>query len=206
MSTKDRILEASREIFNTTGIDNVSTRTICDRLKISPGNFTYYYTNKNQIVADLYTRMREECQAALRTMAVATPDILTYLETHQKLFQIQDKYKFFYLNLFEILTTNPEIKELYLRESKLERKMAIEMLRVYTQQNVLKKGISEHEYEKLVSVGQILNNAWLVDAEILYKGNQKKKMAYYMGVCCGLLEPYLTEKAAKEYRDFFKNL
>src|SRR6478609_4581761 len=123
MSTKDRILEASCEIFNARGIDNVSTRTICDRLKISPGNFTYYYTNKNQIVADLYTRMREECQVALGAMSEGTPDILTYLQMHQKLFQIQDKYKFFYLNLFEILTTNPEIKDAYLLESKLERKM-----------------------------------------------------------------------------------
>jgi AcrR family transcriptional regulator len=206
MSTKDRILEAARDLFNTTGIDNVSTRTICDRLKISPGNFTYYYTNKNQIVADLYASMREECKVTFAAIAGSNPGILTYLEMHQKLFQIQDNYKFLYLNLFEIVTNNPEIKEAYLLESKLEHKAAIEMLRYYAEKNVLKKGISDEEYEKFVNVGQILNNAWLVDAEVFYKGNQKKKMSYYMGICCGLLEPYLTEKAAKEYRDFFKNL
>lgn len=206
MSTKDRILEAACELFNTIGIDNVSTRTICDKLKISPGNFTYYYTNKNQVVADLYAGLRAENQAILSAMTGSAPGILTYLETHQKLFAIQEKYKFFFLNLFEILTTNPDLKNDYLRESRLEGKMAIEMLRFYSQQGVLKKGISEAEYERLVSVGQILNNAWLVDAEILYKGNRTGKMKYYMNICCGLLESFLSVKAAKEYQQFFQNL
>jgi hypothetical protein len=89
---------------------------------------------------------------------------------------------------------------------KAERKMAVEMLKMYSRQGIFKKGIVDEEYERLVNVGQVLNNAWLIDAEILYKGNQKKKMAYYMNICCGLLEPYLSEQSASEYRDFFKNL
>lgn len=206
MSTKERILGAALELFNAVGIDNVSTRTICDKLKISPGNFTYYYTNKNQVVADLYLCMRSENEAIFVSLKDSSPGIITYLQTHQQLFQIQEKYKFFFLNLFEILTTNPELKDAYLQASRHERKTAIEMLRAYSQLGVLKKGISEETYEKLVNVGQILNNAWLTDAEILYKGNHKSKMKYYMGICCGLLEPYLTEKALKEYREFFSNL
>ena len=199
-------MDAARQLFNKMGIDSVSTRTICAELKISPGNFTYYYSNKNQVIADLYSGMRSEMQAALSLFAGETPEIVTYLRTHQQLFLIQEKYKFFYLNLFEILAGDPSLRELYLKTARMEEKMAVELLKVYSQHGILRKGISDNEYKRLVNVGQILSNAWLVDAEILYRGNQKKKMIYYMNICCGLLEPYLTEKSVGEYRKFFINL
>jgi len=206
MSTKDRILDAARDLLNRVGMDNVSTRTICSELNMSPGNFTYYYSNKNQVISDLYDKMRLEIQTALTPITEKPPGIPTYLQIHQQLFLIQQKYKFFYLNLFEILTGDPDLRARYLASAKTERKTAIALLRFYMQHGVFRKGMRESDYERLVNVGQVLNNAWLVDAEILYKGNQKKKMAYYMHICCGLLEPFLTEKSAVEYREFFKSL
>jgi AcrR family transcriptional regulator len=206
MSTKEKILEAARELLNRVGLDAVSARTICAELNISPGNFTYYYSNKNEVISELYKAMRLEMETVLLAMAKSEINILAYLQIHQQLFLIQEKYKFFYLNLFEILTGDLDLKVEYLSAVKAERKMAVEMLKMYSRQGILKKGMVDEEYERLVDVGQVLNNAWLIDAEILYKGNQKKKMAYYMKICCGLLEPYLTEQSAIQYRKFFKNL
>ena len=206
MSTKEKILEAARELLNRVGLDTVSARTICAELNISPGNFTYYYSNKNEVISDLYKSMRLEMESVLAPMAKSELNILTYLQIHEQLFLIQEKYKFFYLNLFEILTGDPDLKAEYLSAVKAERKMAVEMLKMYSRQGIFKKGMVDEEYERLVNVGQVLNNAWLIDAEILYKGNQKKKKAYYMNICCGLLEPYLSEQSTSEYRDFFKNL
>jgi AcrR family transcriptional regulator len=206
MSTKEKILEAARELLNRVGLDTVSARTICAELNISPGNFTYYYSNKNEVISDLYKSMRLEMESVLLLMAKSDLNILTYLQIHEQLFLIQEKYKFFYLNLFEILTGDPDLKAEYLSAVKAERKMAVEMLKMYSRQGIFKKGISDEEYERLVNVGQVLNNAWLIDAEILYKGNLKKKMGYYMNICCGLLEPYLSEQSTSEYRGFFKNL
>jgi AcrR family transcriptional regulator len=206
MTTHKKILEAARVLLNSVGIDRVSTRTISAELNISPGNFTYYYTNKDQVIADLYRQMKSESQSVLASMAGNEISILTYLEAHRQLFLVQDKYKFFYLNLFEILANNPGVKERYLSEAKAERKMAHEFLSVYVNKGILKRGIAEEQLERLVNVGQILNNLWVVDAEVLYKGNQKKKLAYYMSICCGLLEPYLSDKAAKEYGQFFSKL
>ena len=206
MSTKEKILEAARELLNRVGLDTVSARTICAELNISPGNFTYYYSNKKEVISDLYKSMRLEMESVLLPMAKSDLNILTYLQIHEQLFLIQEKYKFFYLNLFDILTGDPDLKAEYLSSVKAERKMAVEMLKMYSRQGIFKKGMVDEEYERLGNVGQVLNNAWLIDAEILYKGNQKKKMAYYMNICCGLLEPYLSEQSTSEYRDFFKNL
>ena len=87
-----------------------------------------------------------------------------------------------------------------------EREMASELLNLYVSKGVLKKGISVDHFERMLNVGQILNNAWLVDAEIQFKNNKKGQLAYYMKICCGILEPHLTEPSLKEYNGYFKNL
>jgi AcrR family transcriptional regulator len=206
MTTKARISDTSRILFNRLGIDNVSARMICTELNISLGNFSYHYPDKNKIIHDLFHNMVGENHSVLGSLAGNEISILTYLESHKLLFMIQEKYKFFYLNLFEILTHNQEIKESYLDNSKAERKMAKQLLELYVTKGVLRKGIKEDTVDRLINVGQILNNSWLVDAELLYKGNQKKKLSYYMSICCGLMEPHLTEAALKEYNDYFTNL
>jgi hypothetical protein len=122
--------------------------------------------------------MVTENHSVLNTMAGNEINILTYLEAHKQLFIIQEKYKFFYLNMFEILTHNQDIREKYLNNSKEERKMAKDLLHLYATKNILKNNIKEEHYERLINVGQILNNSWLVDAELLYKGNQKKNLRY----------------------------
>lgn len=206
MTTKDRILDAARLLFNKNGLDKVSARTICTELNISPGNFSYHFPDKNKIILDLFEMMVAESHSVLAAIPRDEVSIILYLESHKQLFLIQDKYKFFYLNLFEIITHNEEIKASYLNNSKIERKIAQELLTLYVSRGILKKGIKEPQFERMINVGQILNNSWLIDAEILFRGDQKGKLRYYMSICCGLLEPYLTEASRNEYDNYFRNL
>ncbi|MFZ6013411.1 MAG: TetR/AcrR family transcriptional regulator [Bacteroidota bacterium] len=206
MTTRDRILDTARDLFNQKGVDNVSARTICSGLDISLGNFSYHFPDKSRIILELYQKMTEESQLALSEVSGKDGTISSYLEAHKNLFIIQNKYKFFFLNLFEILTSNAEIKELYQTSSKIEVKMAKELLSHYVSKGILKKGVREEQFDRMVNVGRILNATWLVDAELLFKGNEKKKLKHYMIICCGLLEPYLTESSLAEYTAFFNQL
>jgi AcrR family transcriptional regulator len=63
MKTRDRILEKAQELFNKNGIGKVSVRSICEELKISVGNFTYYFPDKHKIVVELYHKMISEIEA-----------------------------------------------------------------------------------------------------------------------------------------------
>ena len=206
MGTREKILNTSRILFNKLGIDNVSARIICGELKISLGNFSYHFPNKSKIISDLFQNMILENHTVLESLGGNEISIVAYLDAHRQLFLIQEKYRFFFLNLFEILTHHQDIRESYLSNSRAEKKMAKDRLYLYASEGVLKKGIKEEVYDRLISVGQILNNSWLVDAEFLYKGNQKKKLNYYMGICCGLLEPHLTDASRKQYNEYFNSL
>ncbi|MDI1356323.1 MAG: TetR/AcrR family transcriptional regulator [bacterium] len=206
MTTKEKILDASRRLFNTDGLAKVSVRDICKELNISAGNFSYHFPNKDKIILGLYKDMLKEVQVAFETLPRAEISITLYLESHKKVFLIQSKYKFIFLNLFEILTNYPEVKAIYLRNAAFERQMARELFNLYVSKGIIKKGINELQFERILNVGQILNTAWVIDAEIVFKGNKKQQMAYYLSICCGLLEPYLMENSLDEYKMYFNNL
>lgn len=84
--------------------------------------------------------------------------------------------------------------------------MAKELFDVYVFKGVIKKGVTSSQFERILNVGQIINNSWVIDAEIVFAGNKKQQLHHYMSICCGLLEPYLTEGSLKEYKNYFSKL
>lgn len=206
MDTRLKILETAREQFNSHGLKRVTARAICSEMKISPGSFSYHFPDKSVIIKTLYENMQLENWEILATLSGAEPTIFLYLETHRKLFQIQKKYKFFFLNLFEILNNYTDIKSIFLENLQKERLMAKGMMAFYVEQGILKKEIDEQKMERLINVGQVLNNFWAVDAEIMPKKNDKQELIHYMKICCGLLEPWLEIDSLNEYNAYFAAL
>jgi AcrR family transcriptional regulator len=206
MTTRDLILDAARRLFNSKGLSAISVRDLCRETGISTGNFTYHFPNKDKLVIELYDKMLADLKVELEDLYLEKPSITQYLESHKRLFRVQIKYKFIYLNLFEIVSNYPRIKLLYKKNNEFEREFAARMFEKYIDGMVIKKKVGKAQFERILNVGQILNNTWLVDAEILSPGDKKYSVEHYMLICCGLLEPYLTTTALREYRDYFKNM
>ena len=60
MKTRDRIIQASKELFNEQGERNVTTNHIASHLGISPGNLYYHFKNKQQIIFDIYLEYEDQ--------------------------------------------------------------------------------------------------------------------------------------------------
>lgn len=57
---RQEILNKSLTLFNAHGYENVAMRTICNELNISPGNLTYYFPKKIDILTALLKENRTE--------------------------------------------------------------------------------------------------------------------------------------------------
>lgn len=206
MKTAEKISEAARRLFNERGMREVTVRVICSDLKISLGNFSYHYPDRDQLIVRLYHQMLEELQGVFAQMRGEPADIRAYLRAHRRAFEVQYKYRFFFIHIVEILQHSREIRELYLANAALEREMAGKMLDMYVREGILKPTLLAADHERLTDLGRILSNGWAIDAALHEIKEEKQLLIRYLHLCCSLLLPYLTDAALAEFQRYFQEL
>ncbi|MCY1333683.1 Bacterial transcriptional repressor [compost metagenome] len=107
--TRDRIVQASLELFNGQGERNVTTNHIAAHLGISPGNLYYHFRNKQAIIAELFAAYVARVDDILRVpegRAMAIEDKTFYLEA---LLAAMWDYRFLHRDLEHLLETDAEL-------------------------------------------------------------------------------------------------
>ncbi|GAA6134559.1 TetR/AcrR family transcriptional regulator [Oceaniserpentilla sp. 4NH20-0058] len=113
MKTRDRIIQASLELFNEQGERNITTNHIAAHLEISPGNLYYHFKNKQQIIFDIYLEYESKVDENLQLphgRALTVNDKLEYL---QKIFQGLWDYRFLHRDLQYLLQHDPDLHKRY---------------------------------------------------------------------------------------------
>lgn len=106
--TKQKIIDAAVLCFNRDGIANVRLHQIADEAFVSLGNMTYHYRNKEAIVAAVWEQLLQKQRDLLAEFR-----ILPLFEDVDRLmfctFEIQQQYRFFYVDTLEVMRAFPEI-------------------------------------------------------------------------------------------------
>lgn len=66
LSTRDRIILASIELFNRQGIQHVAVEHIASHMAISPGNLTYHFKRKRDLVHAAFDVLQERLRIVLK--------------------------------------------------------------------------------------------------------------------------------------------
>lgn len=114
MKTKDRIVQASRELFNDFGVHAITTNHIAAHLGISPGNLYYHFRNKEDIIRSIYANYVDQMNASFivdHNEMMTLSQIAAYAE---QVIINQWEYRFFYSGITDILQRDDSIKERYL--------------------------------------------------------------------------------------------
>jgi len=116
ISTSDRILDASLQLFNQRGLQDVPAMRIAMHLGMSPGHLAYHFKTKNDIVVAVFGRLeREISQTLLDASQPGRPFLPKDAAAHQlRLLRAMWRYRFFFDALTELLVKNPSLRERYM--------------------------------------------------------------------------------------------
>lgn len=113
MKTRDRILAASQELFNTRGERPVTTNHIAAHLGISPGNLYYHFKNKAEIIRELYVGHQH---AMLNILELPEDRHFTMSDKAvlmERLFTSLWEYRFIYRDSEHMLAEDMKLEPLY---------------------------------------------------------------------------------------------
>ena len=107
--TKEKILLASKSLFNKEGYGSVTIRMIALELSMSSGNLNYHFRKKEEILESLYFDMVTEFDrriAELGTVELSLESIKADIESSME--RMLD-YGFFWTDLYNLLRSNQKL-------------------------------------------------------------------------------------------------
>ena len=111
--TRERILDASLEMFNKKKASNVSTVQISAAMKISPGNLYYYYANKEDVIRCIWEERMASVVNELLEKAETVKSAADLLDYLKEWIEYLISYRFFYTELSTLFINDEKLVELY---------------------------------------------------------------------------------------------
>ncbi len=152
--TRERILQASLELFNSQGERSVTTNHIAAHLGISPGNLYYHFRNKRMIIAELFATYEAQVDDFLRlppARPLTVEDKALYLEA---LLAAMWQYRFLHRDLEHLLAADAQLAERYGQFARRSLDSAQAIYRGFVEAGVLTMNPAQIE--------ALAINAWII--------------------------------------------
>jgi AcrR family transcriptional regulator len=204
--TKKKIISVAIQLFNEKGVSNVRNQDISKAADISLSNFNYHFKTKKELIFEVCSYMVAELQAKVYGNSVLVSKAEQSLEITKSFFEFEKRFKFFYLDTYNILQSYPSLKEL------LQLRIS-EAIQIIKNLNFLAigKGTMLPEpadmpglYDRLAEQIWINNHFWFAQMHI--RGDDDNVVIKGMEANFVVLYPYLTEKGRAAHRTFIQNL
>lgn len=197
--TRERILDASLELFNQRKASNVSTVQISAAMKISPGNLYYYFANKEDIIRCIWEeRMDDKLSELLKsTDSIRTAaDLLDFLE---RSFNYMIEYRFFYTEISTLFMNDDKLIEIY-HDASINTRDTFKKLTIRLSDEG--KFVKDNEVSKILAVQNAIAAAsQMLERYDVYIGRGIKEEDF-IGVAwiriAALLEPVLEDEMKDE--------
>lgn len=204
LNTKQKILTAAINLFNTNGMANVRLQQIANEIGISPGNLAYHFRNKEAIIEAINDDLYQEAAEILSTYRIF-PNLIDFDNQLTKYFSFIQKNPFYFLDLLEIERHYPEIQ---VKRQVHITKMINQIRKRFDfnqHRGLIKEESRSGVYDSIANAIWVLITFWMpqnlvrgIDATTGTK--QFKEMVWNQ------MYPYFTEKGVAEFEQLIQPL
>lgn len=113
MHTRERLIQASIELFNRHGVPNVSLSQIAAAVGISQGNLTYHFKKRDDLVFAAFLVLEERMRDALLPKALSPEDPDDAAAVLLKIVRTFWEFRFLFNSLTHLLSQDPRLKDAY---------------------------------------------------------------------------------------------
>ncbi len=198
--TKSKILRAARLLFNEHGVTKVSQRRIADHIAISPGNLTYHFKKREDIIEALYIEMASNVDEVLDILDQENLDLKSFKELTKEINTILFESRFFMIDLFMILRSNKKIQKDYLKLSNKREKVTIKIIDSLVKHKLMRTEELPEEYEFLSKRIQLFGDFWIASIGAKKENVILKDARIYTENLMQSIYPYLTKKGKEMYK------
>ncbi|HEY1023812.1 MAG TPA: TetR family transcriptional regulator [Sphingobacteriaceae bacterium] len=182
------IKDTALEMFNARGIENVGVREIGRQLDMSPGNISYYYPTKNDLVADIYHDFVETTGGYFATstddVVLQPDDLITLIKRSMT---SQHHYRCLFQG-FNVLIGLPELAEAVSRHDLIWRQRIASLFQAWRKAGLVRSHVTEQEEVLLFSLLKFIMVYRFIDAGIHHAGKTGEETdSFYLQQVISLL-------------------
>lgn len=198
-NTKAVILQTSLDLFNAHGLSQITLRGIANKMKISQGNLNYHYKKREHIIEALYFQLVQNIDNSLSAIEKTNNPLLYMSNVSKDIMQNFYTYRFFFLDIVQIMRENEKIKAHYMLLTKQREAQFAEIFELLITHKYMRPEMVENEYKYLYKRFQIMGDFWISSAETETSELSEKSILEYAEIMRHAILPYLTAKGIKEF-------
>ena len=196
-STRIKIVESSILLFNNRGLANVRLQDIAEHNNISPGNLTYHFKTKKDLMDYIIYYMIRKLVEIETTQRESLKQMSLYNILRNNLVFLFN-YRFFFRDILEIINLVPNAKSVFKDVIKINEKFSIESINISIKNGYMKKEAFDGQYKIFAKNNWAIVSSSLTTWEVL--DDSKNKYHKILDEIMGHFYPYLTKKGLERYK------
>lgn len=188
-TNKDRIINASLDLFNQSGTVAVTTNHIAGHLLISPGNLYFHFRDRQDIVRHLFDRMCKEIYEVWYgegdEVVLRKPQELV-----EMVFGVFYKYRFFHREMYHLRRIDPQLTVAWRKHLKKTERLFFATYAQWVRQGWMKPVKDKSDLQFISDTILITSNSFLQFYESASKPARNKSIKVGAEYVLKLLEPY----------------
>lgn len=189
--TRSRILDRARVLYNEHGIDNVGVRDLARDLGLSPGNVSYWFPRKEDLVRALLENLRDRGGARPRGDTVGTvPDLLLGFRSA---LLAQLEYRCLTESIVHVTRTWPDLAPFYRKVERRRRQELAGAVRALSATGALLP-VTDADVARLVATWTLVARFWMAERGVsLSTFTDEEAVGHYVALVGHSLLPYVSE-------------